>query len=46
MAERDHMEDVKQLFGLAYLVEIVTAGIFLSVVLMFFFQKKYILVVR
>jgi hypothetical protein len=35
------MEDVKKLFDLAYLIEIVSGVIFLSILFIFLFQKKY-----
>lgn len=41
LAERSHMEDVKKLFDLAYLIEIVSGVIFLSILFIFLFQKKY-----
>lgn len=46
LAERDHMEDVKNLFDLAYLVEIIAGILFLFVLFVFIFQKKYMRVIR
>ncbi len=46
LAEKSHMEDVKKLFCLAYLIEIITGVIFLSVLFVFAFQRKFRLIVR
>ena len=46
LAEKSHMEDVKKLFGLAYFIDIVAGVVFLSVLLIFAFQRKVHLIVR
>jgi len=45
LAEKSHMEDVKWLFGLAYFIEIIAVVVFLSVLLVFVFQRKMRLIV-
>ena len=46
LAEKSHMEDVKKLFGLAYLIESITGVVFLSIFFVFIFQKKFRLIAR
>jgi hypothetical protein len=46
MAEKSHMEDVKQIFAVTYFVGIVASVIFLLVLLIFVFQKKIYLITR
>jgi len=46
LAEKSHMEDVKKLFGLTYLVGIIAGGVFLSILLVFVFQKRFRHIVR
>lgn len=46
MAEKSHMEDVKQIFAVTYFVGIIASVIFLLVLLIFVFQKKIYLITR
>jgi hypothetical protein len=46
LAEKSHMDDVKGLFGLAYFIDIVAGVVFLSVLLVFAFQKKVRLIFK